>query len=166
MIEISQDKIPTSDQMCAEIRNEYIKTFLKKSSISSFLRCLYSLPNLTKVFLRNQNNINNSACYRMTKGYLDMILKIKNNGRNKFNEFKEILATVNSKLNSDDEIDPRFIVAFLLEKMNKELNKLKKIDHYENQYIITSTFNGQDEDKSNKTELIEKFVKHFSENFN
>ena len=50
--------------------------------------------------------------------------------------------------------------------MHKELNKLKKIDRYENQYIITSTFNGQDEDKSNKTELSEKFVKHFSENFN
>ena len=166
MIEISPDKRPTSEQMCAEIRNEYIKTFLKTSSISSVLRCLYSLPNLTKVILRNQNNINNNASYRITKGYLDMILKIKNNVHNKFNEFKEILATVNPKLNSDDEIDPRFIIAFLLEKMHKELNKIKKIDHYENQYIITSTFNGQDEDKSNKTEMIEKFVKHFSENFN
>ena len=51
-----------------------------------------------------------------------MILKIKNNV-NKFNEFKEILATVNPKLNSEDEIDPWFIVAFLLEKMHKEFNK-------------------------------------------
>ncbi len=50
MIEISPDKRPTSEQICAEIRNEYIKTFLKTSSISSVLRCLYSLPNLTKVF--------------------------------------------------------------------------------------------------------------------
>ena len=84
MIEISPDKRPTSAQMCDEIWNEYLKTFLKTSSISSVLRCLYSLPHLTKVFLRNQNNINNNASYRMTKGYLDMILKIKNNEHNKF----------------------------------------------------------------------------------
>ena len=42
MIEISPDKRPTSEEMCAEIRNEYIKIFLKTSSISSVLRCLYS----------------------------------------------------------------------------------------------------------------------------
>jgi ubiquitin C-terminal hydrolase len=95
-----------------------------------------------------------------------MILKIQNNINNKFNEFKEILATENPKLNSDDEIDPRFIVTLLLEKMHKELNKTRQIEKNEEQYIITSTFNGQDEDKSNKHEMIDKFVKHFSENFN
>ena len=32
----------------------------------------------------------------------------------------------------------------------------------EDQYIINSIFNEQDEDKSNKIEMIDKFVKHFS----
>ena len=50
--------------------------------------------------------------------------------------------------------------------MHKELNKTRQIEKNEEQYIITSTFNGQDEDKSNKHEMIDKFVKHFSENFN
>ena len=43
---------------------------------------------------------------------------------------------------------------------------IKQIQTNEEQYIINSTFNGQDEDKSNKSEMIDKFVKHFSENFN
>ena len=167
MIEINPNKRKSAEEICQLVRNEYIKTFLKTSSLSSVVRCLYSLPKLTKVFLKHQNIINdNSSSKRISRGYLDMILKIQNNINNKFNEFKEILATENPKLNSDDEIDPRFIVALLLEKMHKELNKTRQIENYEDQYIITSTFNGQDEDKSNKPEMIDKFVKHFSENFN
>ena len=164
MIERDPDKRPTSQEICDKVRNEYIKTFLKTSSLSSVIRCMYSLPNLTRYFYKYQNNIDNNN--RIAKGYCDMISKIKKNINNKFNEFKEILATVNPKLNSDDEIDPKFIVAFLLEKMHKELNQVKKIKQDENQYIITSTFNGQDEDKTNKNEMIEKFVKQFYENFN
>ena len=167
MIELNPDKRHTSKEICQMVRNEYIKTFLKTSSLSSVIRCLYSLPRLNRVFLKNQNIINdNSSSKRISKGFLDMILKIQKNINNKFNELKEILATENPKLNSDDEIDPRFIVALLLEKMHKELNKTRQIDKNEDQYIITSTFNGQDEDKSNKPEMIDKFVKHFTENFN
>ena len=168
MIELNPQKRLSSEEICQLVRKEYIKTFLKTSSLSSVVRCLYSLPRLTKVFLKNQNmiNDNSSSNKRISRGYLDMILKIQNNINNKFNEFKEILATENPKLNSDDEIDPRFIVDLLLEKLHKELNKTRQIQNNEEQYIITSTFNGQDEDKSNKPEMIDKFVKHFSENFN
>ena len=167
MIEVKPEKRLTSEEICNMVRNEYIKTFLKTSSLSSVVRCFYSLPSLTKVFLKHQNAINeNTSSKRITKGYLDMIFKIQNNINNKFNEFKEILATENPKLNTDDEIDPRFIVAFLLEKMHKELNKIRQIENNEEQYIITSTFNGQDEDKTNKIEMIDKFVKYFKENFN
>ena len=164
MLERNPDKRPNSEQICAKVRNEYIKTFLKTSSLSSVVRCMYSLPNLSKVVLKIQNNLDNNA--RITKGYCDMISKIKNNINNKFNEFKEILATANPKFNTDDEIDPKYMIAFLLEKMHKELNKIKKIKYNDNQYIITSTFNGQDEDKANKNDMIEKFVRKFSENFN
>ena len=167
MIEIDPHKRPSSEQICEMVRNEYIKTFLKTSSLSSVVRCLYSFPRLTNIFLKHQNNIMDTNSPKIIcKGYLDMIIKIRNNIHNKFNEFKEILATDNPKFNTDDEIDPRFILAFLLEKMHKELNKTRQIKNDEEQYIITSTFNGQDEDKSNKPEMIDKFVKHFSENFN
>ena len=167
MIEINPNKRLSSDEICDLVRKEYIKTFLKTSSISSVVRCLYSFPRLTKIFLKSQDKINaSSASKRISKGFLDMIIKIRNNQNDKFNELKEILATENPKLNTDDEIDPIFIVALLLEKMHKELNKIKQNSNYEKQYIITSTLNGQDEDKSNKPEMIYKFVKYFTENFN
>ena len=165
MIEINPEKRLSSKELCQKIRSEYIKTFLKTSSLSSVVRCFYSLPKLTKQFLKLQNN-NEIENKRVSKGYLNMILNIKNNINNKFNEFKEILATENPIYNTDEEIDPKFVIAFLLEKMHKELNRFRQIQTNEEQYIINSTFNGQDEDKSNKAEMIDKFVKHFSENFN
>ena len=168
MIEMDPNKRPSSSEICQKVRNAYIKTFLKTSSLSSVIRCLYSLPKLNTVFFKNQNSINeNSAQKRITKGFFDMMCKIKNNINNQFNEFKEILATENNKFNTDDEIDPRLLIAFLLEKMHKELNKVKKIkNNDEEQYIINSTFNGQDEDKSNRREMMDKFLRYFSENFN
>ena len=167
MIEVNPEKRPTAEEICYMVRKEYIKTFLKTSSLSSVVRCFYSLSSFTKFFLKQQNIINDcNTSKRVSQGCLDMINKIQNNINNKFNEFKEILATENPKLNTEEEIDPRFIVAFLLEKMHKELNITKKIENKEEQYIITSTFNGQDEDKTNKIEMIDKFVKHFKENFN
>ena len=167
MIELDPKKRPDSEQLCEMVKNEYIKTFLKTSSISSVVRCMYSLPRLTNVFFKNKNNICDISVSRpISKGYLDIILNISNNINNKFNEFKEVLATEYPRLNSDDEIDPKFIVGLLLEKMHKELNKPRQIKRDEIQYIMTSAFNGQDEDQSNKNEMIQKFVNNFVENFN
>ena len=168
MIEKDQEKRLSSKEICEKIRKEYMKTFLKTSSLSSVVRCFYSFPKLTKSILNIQNELNDgdSSSKRVTKGYINMITKIKNNINNQFNEFKETLATNNPFFNTDDEIDPRFIMAFLLEKIHKELNKVRRIQRNDNQYIINSAFNGQDEDRSDKMEMMGKFVKHFSENFN
>ena len=162
MVELDQEKRKSSEEIRELVRREYTKTFLKTSSLSSVVRCLYSLPRLTKTILNIQQYINKNASTNIiTKGYLDTILNIRNNINNQFNVFKEKLATENPKLNSDDEIDPRFIVALLIEKIHKELNQVKKRENNEDQYIIT-----YNEDKSNKPEMIDKFVKHFTENFN
>ena len=160
MTDLNPEKRMSADQIRELVRKEYIKTFLKTSSLSSVVRCLYSLPSLTNYFLKNQNKYKSSSL-TITKGYLDAILNIRQNINNKFNEFKEILATENPKLNTDDEIEPRFIVALLLEKLHKELNRIKENKNNEDQYIIT-----YNEDKSNKSEMIERFVNHFTENFN
>ena len=93
------------------------------------------------------------------------IKHIENNINDKFNQFKEILAVHNPKLNTDTEINPVYIVALLLEKMHKELNVIQQINN-DDEYVINSLFNGMEEDKSNKNEMFEKFFKHFSTNFN
>ena len=166
MIEIDQEKRPSSSELCQMIRAQYENTFLKTSSLSAVTRCLYSFPFLTKYL--NKFNLDNSKPRPITQGYMQIIKQIQTNINNKFNQFKEILAIQNPKLNSDEEIDPIYIVSFLLERMHKELNDVKKnkIQINESQYIISSTFNGQDQDKSNKNEMLERFLKHFVNNFN
>ena len=163
MIEIDQEKRPSSSELCQMIRTQYENTFLKTSSLSAVTRCLYSFPFLTKYL--NKYNLDNSKPRPITQGYMQIIKQIQTNINNKFNQFKEILAIQNPKLNSDEEIDPIYIVSFLLERMHKELNDVKKnkIQINESQYIISSTFNGQDQDKSNKKIiLIPLFLTFFS----
>ena len=163
MIVEDKSKRPTSSQLCQMIRSQYIQTFLKTSSLSAVTRCLYSLPRLSKILMKNPQN--NQNTHPITVAFLNAIQQIENNINDKFNQFKEVLAIQNPKLNSDNEIDPVFIVAFLLEKMHKELNNVQQIND-DNQYIINSIFNGMEEDKSNKNEMFEKFFKHFLNNFN
>ena len=161
MIEEDKSRRPSSSELCEMIRDQYVKTFLKTSSLSAVIRCLYALPRLPK-YLKPQTNQNT---HPITVGFLNAIKQIQNNINDKFNQFKEILAIQNPKLNSDNEIDPVLVVAFLLEKMHKELNSVPQINDDE-QYVINSVFNGMDEDKSNKNEMFDKFFKHFLKNFN
>ena len=169
MVEEDKSKRPTSSELCQMIRAQYIQTFLKTSSLSAVTRCLYSLHYLMKFLLKYP--FDNSKPRPISQGYLQATKQIQNNINDKFNQFKEILAIQNPKFNSDNEIDPVLIVGFLLEKMHKELNNVQgsfgsQILVNEPQYLINSTFSGQDVDKSNKNEILEKFFYHFAKNFN
>ena len=164
MVEEDKSKRPSSSELCLMIRTQYVQTFLKTSSLSAVTRCLYSFPKLSNNLIKLQKECKNPS--PITTGFINAITNIKNNIHNQFNQFKEILAVHIPKLNTDEEIDPIFIVALLLEKMHKELNIVKQNQINEQQYIINSTFNGQDEDKSNKIEMLDRFFKHFTKNFN
>ena len=163
MIEEDKSKRPSASELCQLIQAQYIQTFLKTSSISAVTRCLYALPHLIKFLMKHPQT--NTNTHPITAAFLDAIQQMQYNKNYKFNQFKEVLAIQNPKLNSDNEIDPVIIVAFLLEKMHKELNFSYQITDDE-QYVINSTFNGMDEDKSNKNEMLDKFLKYFSQNFN
>ena len=162
MIVEDKSKRKSSAELCQIIRNEYTQTFLKTSSLSAVTRCLYSLARFPK-FIFEKYKVNKDT-QPITYGFLEAIKLIMNNVHNQFNQFKEVLAIHNPKLNSDNEIDPVYIVAFLLEKMHKESNKVKQTN-IDDEYVINSVFNGMDEDKSNKNEMFEKFFKYFSNNF-
>ena len=162
MIEEDKEKRPTSSELCQMIRAEYIKAFLKTSSLSAVTRCLYSLTRFPKYILSHQANQNTQP---ITVGFINALQQIGNNINDKFNQFKEILAIHNPKLNSDTEMNPVYIIALLLEKMHKELNAIQQMNN-DDEYVINSLFNGMDEDKSNKNEMFDKFFKYFSNNFN
>ena len=160
---------PNSKQIYEELRRTYTRKLVKISSLSAVTRCLYSFSSLTKFFLEEKKqSLLQKEKLHVTKGYINLIEKYKNrdNKNDGITSFKEILSLENPKFNSEEELDPRFILTIIMEKMHKELNKEQKIELKQKQYIINSTFNGQDEDKSNHAEMMEKFVKYFTMNFN
>ena len=80
MIEIDQEKRPSSSELCQMIRAQYENTFLKTSSLSAVTRCLYSFPFLTKYL--NKFNLDNSKPRPITQGYMQIIKQIQTNINN------------------------------------------------------------------------------------
>ena len=156
-----------------EVKKEYVKKYARNSSIEAILRCLYSYPIFNQLIFKNEQE------YRLNKEknyinywYLEAISALsgakEENLTECIEEFRRAIASENSKLDGNREIDPLYLLAFLLEKMHKETNKVEGNNSQgQNQmgkYVINSVFNGEEEDKTNKEQMLHKFVTYFNEN--
>ena len=123
--------------------------------------------------LKKQNEFeNNQDKYYINYWYLKAIKAIS--GIDETNlveciyEFRRAIACENSKLDGNKEIDPIYLLAFLLQKMHKETNKKEGNTEIEQNkmgnYAINSVFNGEEEDKTNKEQMLYKFVTYFQSN--
>ena len=156
------------------VKDEYVRKYTKVTSIDSLLRCLYSLPDFNQAISKQSNFIeyNKSRCY-ISYWFLLSIRAIKDNSNLKvcYEEFRRVLAAANSKIDCSKEVDPIFLFSFLLEKMHKELNKkktsiVKNSDENEH-YVINSIYRMEEkDDKTNKTEMWNKFDSYNKENLN
>ena len=156
------------------VKDEYVRKYTKVTSIDSLLRCLYSLPDFNQAISKQSNFIeyNKSRCY-ISYWFLLSIRAIKDNSNLKvcYEEFRRVLAAENSKIDCSKEVDPIFLFSFLLEKMHKELNKKKtsivKNSDENEQYVINSIYRMEEkDDKTNKTEMWNKFDSYNKENLN
>ena len=173
MSELSSQKYEAS-QLYEKVKIEYVKKFTKVTSIDALLRCLYSLPNFNQAInTKSQYIINNQdKCY-ISYWFLKSIEAIKKNENLKecYEEFRRALASANSKIDCSREVNPVFLFAFLLEKMHKELNKKRTTiiqnNNLNDQYVINSIYRMEEkEDKTNKTEMLNKFTSYTKENIN
>ena len=173
MVNNNRNEIPSSDILYNHIKEEYVKKYAKNSSIRAVLRCLYAFPNLVQVMLKYQNEYeNNKDKYYINYWFLKAIRAIS--GIDETNlveciyEFRRAIASENSKLDGNKEIDPIYLLAFLLQKMHKETNKKEgNSEVQQNQmgnYVINSVVNGEEEDKTNKEQMLYKFVTYFQSN--
>ena len=167
------NKRKASKEIYDKIKDEYSKKYIKNSSIDSIVRCLYSLIPLTQEFLQfsQQEEIKNMP---VTDAYIQCLLSVIDTNfsetwNNSINYFRQILSTENPKLQGTKEIEPRFVFAFLLAKLHKELSHMtKQSENSENKkekpnkYLIIS---GEEECKTSKLEMMLKFVNEFSSNF-
>ena len=89
-------------------------------------------------------------------------------------EFRRAIASSYSKLDGNKEIDPLLLLTFLLFMLHKETNKVEKdqtkLDGENNEknkkYVISSIFDGEEEDKTNKMQMWNKYINEFNATVN
>ncbi len=173
MVEPDSNRRLSSGELYNIVKDEYVKKFTNNTSIKSVLRCLYSYPGFTQQILnKEQDIIQNKDKYYINYWYLSTIKAFQTNqDSNKcLEEFRRALASENTKLDCSKEVDPIYLLAFLLEKMHREFNKvvqtqIKGID-YNQQYVINSRYKVEEEDRTNKEQMIQKFNSYFNKNIN
>lgn len=164
MIEEDPNKRPTSEELFNKIREQYDKKITKNSSISSVVSCLYSINRLASEFIQNKSKFENKDNTPISSVFFDCLDNVEDKDRwiESIQNFRRNLGTKNPKLDGDREVDPFFLLVFLLENMHKELNIKPKIDFDKNQgYLIK-----RKEDKTNKADMVINFFRYFKEHFN
>ena len=166
------DKKFDSTTLYKTIKKSYIKKYPRKNSIEAVLRCLYSYQYMNKLILKNaEETRKNKENKYINYLYLEAISALS--GSNEHNledcikEFRLAAESENPKLDGSKEIDPLYLLAFLLEKMHKELNEVderKAVPLQVGNYVITSNFNEEEDDETNREQMRQKFVNFFSVN--
>ena len=144
-----------------QVKDEYCKKYAKNSSINSVLRCLYSYPKLNQIICQNEQIFSSSQKkYFITYNYFNAIRTLQgayeNNLSEFIEEFRRAIATENSKLDGSKELDPLYLLAFLLEKMHKEMNLIEENEINE----------GEEVDRTNKEQTFNQFVNYINSNIN
>ena len=143
-----------------QVKDEYCKKYAKNSSINSVLRCLYSYPKLNQIICQNEQIFSNNPKYYISYKYFKAIGTLMgaydNNLSEFIEEFRRAIATENSKLDGSKEIDPLYLLAFLLEKMHKEMNLIEENEINE----------GEEVDRTNKEQTFNQFVNYINSNIN
>ena len=162
------------------IKTEYDKKFNKKSSINAIIKCLSSYKYFTdKLMLERTLIESNKEKYFMTNWFLKSLDAI--NGKEEQNlflfadELRRSLANTYFKLDGNKELEPILVLAYLLNEIHKETNKIdrKKISEdgfnkYKKSTIINKNyvFDGEEKDRANKDQMLQEFVDYFNETMN
>ena len=162
MIDDNKDKRPSAKEILDRIKNEYLKHYIKNSSLDSVIRCLYSFSPLTSYFLKIKNSKNN-----IIDSYIKCLEAINDKYVNTFiesiNNFRLNLNKINPKLEVNKEIDPRYLFCFLIKLFHNEFNEPKISNNYlHNHYILF----GKEIMKTKKSEMMFSFLNNFLIKFN
>ena len=165
MLEENKDKRKTSQEIYNMIKNEYSRKYVKNTSIDAIVKCLYSFSNLTQNFMNFQPS--QTIGHPITQNYIQCLRAVTQSTIdawiNSINSFRQILVEENSKIEGSREIDPRYIYAFLLRELHKELNNPQTYNNKADRHYIIS---GEEESKTSKVEMMLRFVNDYIGKFN
>ena len=164
MLEEDKDKRKTSKEILRMIQDEFSKKYVKNSSIDSIVRCLYSFTPLKNQFL-------NIPTYQIekkpiTKAFIQCLKSFSDPNLiqwiNSIGYFRQSLCSINTRLESTKEIEPRFVFAYFIKELHKELNNPKNTKSNKKHLIIS----GEESSKTSKFEVMLKLTNDLSAKFN
>ena len=167
MIKHNPNERPDANNLYNLVKQEYVKKYSKNTSINAILRCLYSFSDFNKIITNKSKEFNEDKHYINYLYYMAINALFSNEDeklKKCIEEFRIAIASENSKLDGNKEIDPLYFLSFLFAKMHKETNK-KDINN-ELGTFDSLEFNGEEEDKTNKDQMLYNFVENFYSNFN
>ena len=165
MLEEDKNKRKTSEEIYNMIKNEYSRKYVKNTSIDAIIKCLYSFNNLTQYCL----SLPKPKIFKkkIIQNYIKCLIPINGNTidlwNNSINSFRQILGEENEKIEGSKEIEPRFVFAFILRELHKELNAPQALYQKLDRHFIVS---GEENSKTSKIEMMFKFVNDYKGKFN
>jgi len=156
MIKEDKFKRPSSYQILGMIKKRFI---IQNSSIGCVFRCLFTYTNIIE-YLKSHipnPNINEIKIQKpITFLFLYLFDKYQNNNYNNniLNELREVLSFNNLFFEELDEIEPEYLIYFLLKKLHIENNKIA----CQNSRIYTKD---DDLDLFDQKKMLTKYKSHF-----
>ena len=154
-----------------QFKNEFSKKYDKNTSIESVCRCLYSFKSLDSSILKKEEVFKKCIDkYYISHWFLKTIKALSGTDEyyliSCFKEFRMAIALENSKLDGE-EIDPLYLLSFLLMKMHFETKAKNEINmnchNRMGNNFINSKLNEED-DKTNSVEVLKKYVSYYKSN--
>ena len=165
MLEEDKDKRLSSEKVLELIQEEFSRKYMKNTSIDAIVRCLYSYQDITKHYLSlNQNQI---AKKQITQAYIKCLNSFTNQNIeewfNSIKYFREIICVENTKFDKTKEIEPKLVLAFLINRLHNEMNNNSYNETNSNKHCILS---GEQKAKTSKQEMLLNFVNELLPKFN
>jgi len=161
------------------VKEEYVKKYAKNTSIEAVLRCLASYKKLFDIISAQKSLFNSNKTKYYINYWFQQAMEAVFGLKEKLlteciEEFRRAIASSYSKLDGNKEIDPLLLLTFLLFMLHKETNKVEKDQTKLNgenneknkKYVISSIFDGEEEDKTNKMQMWNKYINEFNATVN
>ena len=164
------------EDLYENVKKEYVKKYARNTSIKAILKCLYSYEILNDIIKQKKLLIEkNKQKYYIHYWYsqaIDAISGIREDDLNLcIEEFRRAIASSYSKLDGNKEVDPLLLLTFLLFRLHQESNEvdednLANLGKIKVKYVISSSFDGEEEDKTNKEQVWNKFITKYNKKVN
>ena len=165
MVEIDQNKRPTSYEIFGIFKKHYMKKYMKNSSIYSVVRCLFGFPNFSAYF-SDQRKIWALLNSKYEKKIALIMIQINSSLNDKtcnegnIFDLRRKLNEEGIKEKDNKEILPSSIINIILNSLNYELNELPPLEGIN--YINFIHDNFKPEDANQK---YVEFIDYYKRNF-